>query len=62
MSTYEDHLYVNRELCLWSKNSQYPDDRPQGNVLGARVKEVILSCCGEWRKVSRGSQSEVKDV
>lgn len=58
VTKYEEHLYVNRDFCLYREQSQVGGnwDRPSietpafYNELVRRVKEIILGCVVNWRK------------
>ena len=56
---HNEHLYVNRDFCLYQERSQLGGnwDRPSigdsgsYNELTRRVKEIILGCVVNWRKL-----------
>jgi hypothetical protein len=53
VAQYKEHLYVNRDFCLWRKQSDWQkrSPRPTGNELGRQVKEIVMACCAEWRSM-----------
>ena len=58
VAKHQDHLYVNRDFCLYREQSQLggAQDRPSiqtpasYNELVRRVKEIVLGCVVNWRK------------